>query len=123
MLSRNLSEEHDGETMSDKLIPAPVVPCKTGRRPGTFVPGDKRINRKGRPKSFAQLRERVLAFLAEQDDEASGTRLEEILRELSQKDPKILLEYGFGKVPSAVEVSGDCTGPMIQVVAIDASKI
>jgi hypothetical protein len=84
----------------------PVIQDGTGRKPGTFLPGDRRINRKGRPKSFAQLRETVLRFLAEQDDDASGTRLDTILRELAANDPKTLLEYGFGKVPTRLEGIG-----------------
>ena len=87
--------------------PAALAPVLQdgNRKPGTFQPGDKRINRKGRPKSFQQLRERVLLFLAEQGDDASGTRLETILRQLAVDDPKTLLEYGFGKVPSAVDLT------------------
>lgn len=102
--------------------PAPVLQEKTGRKPGTFVPGDKRINRRGRPKSFAQLRETVLRFLAEQDDAASCTRLETILRQLAADDPKTLLEYGFGRVPQKVE--GEITGETkIIHVGVDLSKI
>jgi hypothetical protein len=98
--------EPETPTTTDLMAtnPAPVLQDGTGRKPGTFVPGDKRINRKGRPKSFAQLRERVLTFLSEKDDEASGTRLDAILRELAANDPKTLLEYGFGK-PSAADVT------------------
>ena len=72
--------EQETSTTTDMtaMNQAPVLQEKAGHKPGTFVPGDKRINRKGRPKSFRQLRERVLAFLAEQDDRASGTRLEAI---------------------------------------------
>jgi len=92
----------------DPTITAPVLQdgTGTGRKPGTFLPGDRRINRKGRPKSFAQLRERVLTFLSEKDDDASNTRLETILRQLAVDDPKTLLEYGFGRVPQKVEGIG-----------------
>ena len=88
----------------DPTTPVPVLQAGN-RKPGTFQPGDRRINRKGRPKSFQQLRERVLLFLSEKDDDASITRLETILRQLAVDDPKTLLEYGFGKVPSAVALS------------------
>jgi hypothetical protein len=104
--------------------PAPAVNSSTvPKQLKPFVKGDTRINRKGRPKSFEELRRRVLTFLAEQGDEASGTRLDAILLELAASDPKTLLEYGFGKVPSAVELTGTTGAPVIQVVAIDASKV
>jgi hypothetical protein len=99
----------------DPTTTAPVLQDGTGRKPGTFLPGDRRINRRGRPKSFAQLRERVLAFLAEQDDEASVTRLEAILRQLAADDPKTLLEYGFGKVPTRIEGAGLADNTLIIV--------
>lgn len=86
--------------------PAPAVNSSTvPKQLKPFVKGDARINRRGRPKSFEQLRKSILVFLAEQADDASGTRLDVILRELAANDPKVLLEYGFGKVPAAVAVT------------------
>jgi len=101
----------------DPTTPAPVLQ-DSNRKPGTFLPGDKRINRRGRPKSFPQLRERVLAFLSEQDDEASNTRLETILRQLAINDPKTLLEYGFGKVPAALDLRAHVTNEQVKLYAI-----
>ena len=100
--------------------PTPAAPVLQGgsRKPGTFLPGDKRINRKGRPKSFAQLRQRVLTFLSEQDDAGSQTRLETILRQLAVDDPKTLLEYGFGKVPSAVSVNANIESKPLKMYAV-----
>ena len=106
------------------IKPAPAVNSSTvPKQLKPFVKGDARINRRGRPKSFNQLREKVLRFLAEQADDTSGTRLDVILLELAASDPKTLLEFGFGKVPSAVELTGNTGAPVIQIVAIDASKI
>ena len=104
----------------DPTALAPVLQ-EGNRKPGTFQPGDKRINRKGRPKSFQQLRERVLLFLAEQGDDASGTRLEAILRQLAVDDPKTLLEYGFGKVPSAVALSATIEEKPLKMYAVGFS--
>lgn len=91
------------------------------RKPGTFLPGDKRINRKGRPKSFAQLRKRVLTFLSEQDDNADQTRLETILRQLAANEPRVLLEYGFGKVPSAVDLTANIESKPLKMYAVGCS--
>jgi len=84
------------------IIPAPAKP----KVPGGFVPGDRRINRKGRPRAYTALRETILDFLAEQDDASSRTRLDVILRRLLRKDPVVLLEYGFGKPPTKIEHAG-----------------
>jgi len=84
------------------IIPAPAKP----KVPGGFVPGDRRINRKGRPRAYTALRETILDFLAEQDDAGSRTRLDVILRCLLRKDPAVLLEYAYGKPPTKIEHAG-----------------
>jgi len=104
----------------DPTTLAPVLQ-DGNRKPGTFQPGDRRINRKGRPKSFQQLREHVLLFLSEKDDDASITRLETILRQLAVDDPKTLLEFGFGKVPSALQVDANITSAQLKMYVVGCS--
>lgn len=99
-------------------FPAPALQAGTGRKPGTFVRGDRRINRAGRPKSFLQLRKHVLLFLAEQNDAGSGSRLDTVLHELARRDPKALLEFGFGKVPSAVDVNANLTSKPLKLYSV-----
>lgn len=73
---------------------------------------DKRkehINRKGRPKSFDALRALAQQLAHEAVDTQQGkmTAVEIILRQMA-KDPKqraLFLEYAFGKVPQAVDVT------------------
>lgn len=99
--------------------PAPAVNSSTvPKQLKPFVKGDPRINRRGRPKSFLQLRKRILVFLAEQADDASGTRLDAILLELAARDPKALLEFGFGKVPSAVDVNANLTSQPLKLYSV-----
>ncbi len=86
----------------------------TERKPGTFVKGDARINRKGRPKNFDALRAFVLEVGNEVLTDAAGkpitTRFQAIIRDwLSSGDFKkqqAILEIAFGKVPMPVELSG-----------------
>ena len=75
---------------------------------GQFVRGDPRINRKGRPKSFDQLRKLAVLVAAEQDPDGI-TRVLEILRDMAKskevaKQTKFL-EYSYGKVPDQVDVT------------------
>ena len=85
-----------------------------------FVKGDTRINRKGRPKSFDQVRALAQQIAKEgvtQDGkpvEFNGRQLtviEAILRQWAQskKPPlqQLFVEYAYGKVPTPVNVSGD----------------
>ena len=87
-----------------------------------FTKGDKRINRKGRPKSFDQLR--ALAQSIANEDTGTMTRAELILRAWSLSDNPLLqirfMEIAYGKVPDKTEISGpDGGGITIRIVDSD----
>ena len=77
-----------------------------------FVKGDKRINRKGRPRSFDALRELALQIghepLTIGDKRLTVT--EAILRQWAQsKNPQLqraFIEIAYGKVPDKLDVTG-----------------
>src|SRR5262249_54865920 len=77
---------------------------KHGLKP--FVKGDPRINRKGRPRSFDELRKLAQGIAQEAVTTSRGARItlaEAILRSWAEsKEPqlqKAFMEYAFGKVP------------------------
>ena len=75
-----------------------------------FVKGDKRINRKGRPRSFDELRKLAQIIAAEPISESEKmTRIEALLRVMSSSrnpaDRKTFLEYAFGKVQDRVDLT------------------
>ena len=79
-----------------------------------FVKGDKRINRKGRPKSFDALRKLAQSIAAEELQSTDGdviTRIEALLRVMSTSrnpaDRKTFLEYAFGKPKEEIEQTGE----------------
>lgn len=77
----------------------------------TFKKGDPRINRKGRPRSFDQLRKLAQSLAHETVDTQQGkmTATEVILRQMA-KDPKqreLFLQYAYGKIPDKLELSGE----------------
>ena len=80
-------------------------------RPGQFVKGDKRINRKGRPKSFDAVRA-LAQQIAHEVTESGWTTVESILRKLAEDDPKHFLEIAFGKVPTPLQHSGGAGEPV-----------
>ena len=70
----------------------------TGRARTQFKPGQSG-NPGGRPKTAA-FAEEVRQFLGEKN--GSKTRLRQILESLQKNDPKILLQYAYGKPVDAV---------------------
>jgi len=83
---------------------------KHGLKP--FVKGDPRINRKGRPRSFDELRKLGQAIAGETVTTSRGARItlaEAILRSWAEsKEPvlqKAFMEYAFGKVPDKLETN------------------
>jgi hypothetical protein len=78
-----------------------------------FVKGDKRINRKGRPRSFDALRSLAQEIAKEAFEDRDGnqaTRVELILRDWSTSHNALLqkqfVEVAYGKVPDEVINSG-----------------
>ncbi len=87
--------------------------------PKPFVKGDKRINRKGRPKSFDALRSLAQSIAHEEVTNAKGETAsvtEAILRQwAASKDPRLqmhFMEVAYGKVPQVNEVTGKGGGPV-----------
>lgn len=104
----------------------------SNRKPGTFQPGDPRINRKGRPKSFDALRVLAQQIGHEQAFDKTGapvvidghlaTRTETILREWADSsDPRLqmaFVEIAYGKVPTRTEITGENGAPVNTIIQI-----
>ena len=84
---------------------------KRGGKP--FVKGDARINRKGRPRGFDDLRKIVLKIcdekLRDKDGNETGlTVIEGIMRQWAMsKNPllqKTFVEIAYGKIPENIDV-------------------
>jgi hypothetical protein len=84
-----------------------------------FVKGDKRINRKGRPKSFDELRALAQQIAADPLETPEGriTRIEALLRVMSTSrnpaDRALFLAYAYGKPKDQIEHSGELTTKVI----------
>ena len=78
-----------------------------------FVKGDKRINRKGRPKNFDALRELAQQISIERLGDSNWTRIEAILRSWSSSSEpqlqKAFVEIAYGKVKDEIEHGGTLT--------------
>jgi len=93
-----------------------------------FTKGDPRINRKGRPKSFDELRALAQKIAHERFIDKNGdpvvfpgrksaaSKAEAILLQWSQSnDPRkqaLFIEYAYGKVPQKSELTGAGGGPI-----------
>jgi hypothetical protein len=85
--------------------------------PKPFTKGDPRINRKGRPKSFDQLRSLAQKLSHEPIIPGEGiTAIGAILRKLARENPERLIEIAYGKVPQPVELTGKDGGAEIKIV-------
>jgi predicted outer membrane protein len=96
----------------------------TAPKPGTFSKGDARINRKGRPKTFDELRALAQVIAHERtnvtaQDGHALTVAEAILRQWAQSKKESLqirfMEVAFGKVPDKLEMSGP-DGDAIRII-------
>jgi hypothetical protein len=91
-----------------------------------FVKGDMRINRKGRPKDFAKLRALAVDMASQPALDKNGnpilihgkpvTNAQLVLYQwlTDKKHQKDFIEVAFGKVPQAVELTGN-EGGAIQI--------
>lgn len=87
-----------------------------------FVKGDMRINRKGRPKDFAKLRSLAVEMASEQAVDKNGepillhgrpvTNAQLVLYQwlTDKKHQKDFIEVAFGKVPQAIQLTGEDGG-------------
>lgn len=87
-----------------------------GKMPGGitgkgFVKGDKRINRKGRPKSFDALRALAQQIATERAAGRDVTNIEKVLRDfIASKNPidkYKFIEIAYGKVPDELKQTGE----------------
>ena len=76
-----------------------------------FVKGDKRINRKGRPKSFDALRKLAIKIAGENLESENITRIEAMLRVMSSSrnpaDRALFLAYAYGKPKEQMDITTD----------------
>jgi hypothetical protein len=77
-----------------------------------FIKGDKRINRRGRPKSFDALRKLAIKIAGETIPNPQGedyTRIEAMLRVLTSSkapaDRALFLAYAYGKPKDEVDIT------------------
>jgi hypothetical protein len=88
-----------------------------------FVKGDKRINRKGRPKSFDALRKLAIKIAGEEADQEEVTRVVKLLRDMARSDNPadraLFLAYAYGKPKEQVEHSGEVATKVVIEYAND----
>lgn len=96
-----------------------------------FVAGDKRINRRGRPKTFEALRAEAVKLAGEiltakttDGREVAASRVNMILLDwATSKDPRkqeLFISYAYGKVPNRDEHTGKDGGPIQAVIKVKA---
>jgi len=99
------------DELQDTATKQPIDNPIPGNKP--FIKGDKRINRKGRPKNFDQLRAlaQKIADEALLTPEGKITRVEALLRLLTSSrapaDRALFLAYAYGKPKEEVEQTGE----------------
>jgi len=118
-----MTEQETPTTAPAVIPPANCHNPIPGNKP--FTRGDPRANRAERPKDSDRLKKLCQRIGAERSPGSEYTILEAALRRCTTSDdPRLLalfLCYGWGK-PAVME-SGDASAPVIQVVAVDLSKI
>ena len=115
-----------------KEAPPPEQPAKKpgGKTGKGFVKGDPRINRRGRPRGFDMFRrlaqEMGNEILSSADGSVQTTRVQMILRDwMTSKDPRkqlAFIEYAYGKVPQAVEMTGKDGSPIRYTIDIGTDE-
>lgn len=96
----------------------------TAGNSGAFKPGDKRINRNGRPRLFDAINP-IARALADKNMGKGVKRAKYILLKWASsgdfQQEKAFMEYAYGKIPQAQELSGLCGSPL-EIRIIKASQ-
>ena len=101
-----------------------------------FVKGDKRINRKGRPRIFDKLRELTLDMFSRPALDANGnqiviegkpvTMIEYVMwKMIRSKDPREVqyaVQVAYGKVPDHIQLTDGDNQPLIIKVVYDEER-
>lgn len=109
------------------VIPPQVKPFKSRAENNGQI--DPRINVKGRPKSFDELRSLFQEIAHENIEMSDGKKVTRaraigLMMSMDKKLMREFLEYAFGKVPQAVDVKGKLDSEIVlRVVREDTKKI
>ncbi len=92
-----------------------------------FVKGDPRINRKGRPRNFDEIRELARNIGDEQLPGSTMTRIEAKFRMLlaskNPKDTELFLHYAYGKVKDEVALAAQVRTDAIELIIDDEGHL